>query len=187
MGYELARDGSLFGSFDGTFHKMWLQGKDGNKEVGSADHWTSGLNLGVSLFSGVDLNLVWSVAFRSSADQKTLLAAAYQWYSQNLLANYGSSNWAVKVQSKASLPEGVDPLPAHVVAYVAALYDLQTGSDRRRRSGGGAAGSYDGRRRGQYQHNDKSSQDKSIDRPRRRRSSWSSPRRRRGSFGSRRR
>jgi len=162
--YDLAREGSIFGSFDGTFHNVWLKTPSGDVKLATADHEMSGLNVGAGLFTGVDLNLKWSIVFKSvaapaapaqeaaeteqnalqelglKAEHPTVLAMAYQWYDQNLLANYGASNWAVTSVNQSSLPKGVAPLPAHVVAYTAALYDLNTGSDRRRRSDSGHHG-----------------------------------------------
>lgn len=157
--YDLAREGSLFGSFDGTFHNVWVKTPSGDVKLATADHQMNGLNVGAGLFTGVDLNVKWSIVFKAveapqppaqekaetkqkarqgralEKKQPTVLAQAYQWYDQNLIANYGVSNWAVSSVSQSEVPVGVTALPAHIVAYTAALYDLNIGSDRRRRSG----------------------------------------------------
>lgn len=121
--------------FDGMYHEIFLKDKkSGNKQrIGSAKHHMDGLDVGASFFSGVNANLKYSIVFKGVDAAGTVLGMAYQWYNHDLIANFGASNWAVSSFSSAQMPN-VSVLPSHVVAYTAALYDLEVGSDRRRRS-----------------------------------------------------
>jgi len=123
--------------FDGAKHNLYKSGSgDERLDVGVAEHETNDMSLGTSLFADAELNIQWRLIYKAPPPHSaTILAEARQWFDRSEYTKKSTSTWAVKwVETYASLPQGVEPLPGSVVAFTAALYDLTVGSSRRRRS-----------------------------------------------------